>query len=157
MFFRLVCFRLVCFPLGVFSTWCVFHLVWPQLGVFPLGVFLCLVCFSADTTPFWALPEVNLKCLSHKHRPIFAKSSTSGLREPFPLPLRVRSFVPSRVSSFPAPRSHVSTWAFVFLRRAGPGRLHLPNSDAHVPRLLRRQTDLPSVAFSSPCSPPYYS
>jgi hypothetical protein len=109
---------------------------------------------NGDTTLFWALPEPDLKHFSHEHRPVFAKSSTSGLRKPFPLPLHVRFFVPSRVSPFPVPRSHVSTRSFVFPRRTVPGRLHLPNSDARVPRLLHQQTDLPSVAFLSPCSPP---
>ena len=112
---------------------------------------------SGDTTPFWGLPEVDLKRFSHKHRPIFAGSSTSSLQKPFPLPLRVHLFVLLRVSSFPVPHSHVLTRAFIFSRRASPGQLHLPSSDARVPRLLHQQTDLPSVAFPSPCSPPYYS
>jgi hypothetical protein len=58
-------------------------------------------------TPFWALPEPDLKRFLPEHRPVFAKYPTSGLREPFPFPLHVCF---SSLREFPRSLFPVSTF-----------------------------------------------
>jgi hypothetical protein len=113
---------------------------------------LCLVQFSSDDTtpilgPSGTRPETLLVRTSPRFREIFNFRPSETL----PVSPSCSRFVPSRVSYFPVPRSHISNQSFVFPHRAGLGQLHLPNLDTRVTHLLHWRTDLRSIAFPSPC------